>query len=291
MRSSSRNGSITESEATYHDAPTDSDPVPVAHEDRADAFDYHNFFLHSTMGRSNKTKKITTTSSSSSSDSASDASDDTARGPIAVNPERFPMLDGTASPKTPEMLRRIEQQRRAGLPPHLLHTRQPSNAGSVSSVSVLSFATATEGLRSGRQSPEKRNGVGGVVKKDGSDGADSGVALGGTRGGNSLANNNHTTSGATQPPDPFHKRQQASRHEVRTPEADPAAVAVHALTEPGRRPVGLKDKALIFMLVESVRNMCGRLQDEGLDAVEALVLRRRLEEARRVLEGVSPVVT
>ena len=214
---------------------THKDPADLAHEDRADAFDYRSFYLHSGGGGVD------------SSDSASDASDDTARGP-KIDPESFPML---GTPRTPEMLRKIERA---------IHQRQMSNT-SISTDN--SFTTATEGgLRSGRQSPTK--------KANGSDGADSGVAV---------------------PNMPYHKRQMSHQiaAQVRAIDAAPASIAAHAITQPGQRPVGQKDKTAILMLLESIKTVCVQLQDEQLDPHDGHLLRMRMEEARRVLEGVSPV--
>jgi len=221
-------------QSEYHDAST-----TVAHEDREDAFDYHNFFLHSTMGRFDQ-----------NSDTTSEASDDTARGP-RLDPESFPML---GTPKTPEMLRKIERK---------LHERQmSSNSVATDSDSINSFATATEG----RQSP--------IKKSEGSDGADSGVAFHKDRG--------------------FHKRQVSSQivAQIRTIPTDPTSVAVHAVTDAAQKsPMGMKDKTLVFMLVESIKDACFKLQDDKTPSGEGRVLRRRLEEARKVLEGHSPVVS
>lgn len=69
---------------------------------------------------------------------------------------------------------------------------------------------------------------------------------------------------------------------------DPATVAVNALLNPDGKPLGLKDKAVLFGLVESLRRVCGGLQheeEEGQD--ESRVLRRRLDEAKKVLDGGS----
>jgi len=241
----SRNDSVSTLQSEYHDAPT-----TVAHEDREDAFDYHNFFLHSTMGRFNQ----------QNSDTTSEDSDDTERG-ARLDPESFPMLGasggGFGTPKTPEMLRNIERK---------LHERQRSSNSvttlGTDAASIKSFATATEG----RGSP--------IKKSDGSDGADSGVAFHKDRG--------------------FHKRQVSSRvvDQIRTINADPTSVAVHAVTDIAQQsPMGMKDKTLVFMLVESIKDACLRLQDENTPLGESRVLRRRLEEARKVLEGHSPLVS
>jgi len=66
---------------------------------------------------------------------------------------------------------------------------------------------------------------------------------------------------------------------------DPATTAVNALLDPISRPLGLKDKALLFGLVESLRQVCRTLQTEDEGQYESRVLRRRLDDARRALAG------
>ncbi|KAK5116019.1 hypothetical protein LTR62_000475 [Meristemomyces frigidus] len=78
---------------------------------------------------------------------------------------------------------------------------------------------------------------------------------------------------------------------------DPTTLVVNALINPEGRQLGLKEKAVLFGVVESLRGVVGRLQwervDEGVDAgqgtedqgEQVVMLRRRLEQARRVLEG------
>lgn len=68
---------------------------------------------------------------------------------------------------------------------------------------------------------------------------------------------------------------------------DPATLAVNALLHPDGRPLGLKDKALLFGLVESLRKVCRGLQEEEEGQYESKVLRRRLDEAKRALDGAS----
>ncbi|PNS19834.1 hypothetical protein CAC42_7801 [Sphaceloma murrayae] len=228
-----------------------SSQTPPAHEDRHDAFDYHNFFLHSTLGRA-----------SHMSDSTSEASDDTARGP--------PTADLPDATETPEKLREIEREIE-----RTVHKRF-SSIDSLSSAN--SFATATEGLRSRQQSPVKR--------PVGSDGADSGVGL------------DSKTKG-TQAIPPFtqgrdHHRRQLSSHisaQVQAIAAPPSSIAIAALAAPGKRSLGLRDRALTFMLLECIRHACEKLQDQDLDAGEGRILRRRIEEARRVMDGTAPVVS
>lgn len=233
--STARSQHESEAESIYED--TIGDPSLLQrHEDREDAFDYQNFFLHSAMGRLGRRP------STSSTDSA-----DTARGPAAEAGRPPP------TPETPETLREIERN---------LHLGDRDRSMSEDSVSTLaSFATAREGAssRNRSRSPQKRVG---------SDGADSGMGL--FKNANSLASRLKAASIAGQPPLP------------------PASLAVGALLDPASTPLGLKDKALVFIVVESLKKVCANLQAGEDSEYDHEELRRRLDEARRALHGLPP---
>jgi hypothetical protein len=102
----------------YHD----SRATPVSHEDREDAFDYEHFFLHSAMGTITAQRLARKGSSDSFS---SEDSVDTARGPEAP----APVIEGEPS----------DENSRG-------HIRGQKSTESVST--LASFATATEGRKS-----------------------------------------------------------------------------------------------------------------------------------------------
>ncbi|KAF2151251.1 hypothetical protein K461DRAFT_280038 [Myriangium duriaei CBS 260.36] len=227
------------SEYSDHDA--DASPPGPAHEDREDAFDYHNFFLHSSLGRTSR-------QSTSSSSSHSTASDDTARG-----------TPGVSTDETPEKLRQIE---------HKLHRRFSSFD---STTSDASYATAAEARAA---SPLKHPSI----PREGSDGADSGVALPRSASQQEHNKNKHLSIHVA-----------AKVADIGAPQA---AIAVAAVCDPTLPALGLRDKALLFMLMESVQTACARLQEgAAVGKLEGQVLRRRLEEARRVMDGSGPVVS
>jgi hypothetical protein len=63
---------------------------------------------------------------------------------------------------------------------------------------------------------------------------------------------------------------------------------VNALLNPHGRALGLKDKALVFGVVESLRRVCEKLQEgDDEDAYEMREWRRRLDGCRRELDGVA----
>lgn len=208
----------------------DTTPAVQAHEDREDAFDYQHFFLHSSMGRLTRTSS---TSSGSSNDSAG-----TARGPAEDS------LLPPQTPETPEHLQEIERRFR--------HHERSFSAGSVST--MASFATATEGYRSGRVSP---------VKQTNGSRSDSARSFG----------DRYAPPRAGQPPTESRRA------------APPAAVAVAAMLNPAGRALGLKDKALVFMLVESLKSVCASIQAEDHKSPDSRMLRKRLEDARKILDG------
>lgn len=233
-----------------------------AHEDREDAFDYHNFFLHSSLGRAASSSD----SASASSRRSSQASDDTARGPADDHNNNIPTINGlpdleSAPQDTPEKLRSIERT--------LQHRRLASFD---SSVSGTSFATAAETAESRAMSPVKQ--------------------LSTTTTANAATTAPTLTASQLEVPKPAQQRPLSMQVAARVAEIEGprAAVCVAAASDPDRPPLGLKDKALLFMLMEAVQGACAKLQDPATGMGEAGVMRRRLEQAKKVLEGSAPVV-
>ena len=295
-RHAAREEDHTESGASvYEDADSEPRPPVVAHEDREDAFDYEQFFLHSAMASYGIEERPKSMSSE-----ASISSVETARGPAAAlhqagddecdaDGENYP----PATPETPDKLREIERS---------LHKRTLSE----DSVSTLAtFATADEGRdgppdskrssvldwpipRADNDSrPNSRPSTAIPVKRptpitssdSSSERADSGIGLPkrsnsshDTRRPSTFAGSPVPTSSAMSPP-------MSPRSVV-----DPATKVVNALLEPGSgTPLGLKDKALLFGLVENLRKVCHRLQDGGGSESDQVLLRRRLDAANRAL--------
>lgn len=288
--------------SVYEEAPEEPHQPVLAHEDRDDAFDYEHFFLHSAMAYYGERRD-----SMSSDDSIDSVS--TERGPRAAaedfdgddhfNPEGNGYPPGT--PQTPEKLREIEAN---------LHKRTFSDE-TVST--IASFATATEGndtpevttphatdvtfwpvppsdkaMRSSTAVPIQKPTI--ALSDSSSERADSGVAMNGGK----------TSSNNSQEKVPTHKSSLSNSsvgNATLSPPAspngnvlhDPATVAVNALLKCGGRSLGLRDKALLFGLVESLKTVCQSLQENTESGPENRVLRRRLDDARRVLAGSGEV--
>ncbi|KAK5130214.1 hypothetical protein LTR08_002299 [Meristemomyces frigidus] len=289
-----------EQESVYADAEHEQAPV-VPHEDRVDAFSYEHFFLHSAMGGYGNDKR----GSISSEQTLSSVS--TAKGPTAIaedEDERFNPNSGIyppPTPETPERLREIERH---------LHKRTFSDE-SVSS--TASFATAVEAVEDAI-SPSVPNllrqasaldwpilptePISRIITRTtsrsstanhraerrrdcSSERADSGVGL----PRRSISSHERKRSGMPSLKLP-HANVSNPSSTPKTPVLqDPATLIVNALLDPMGRPLGLKDKALLFGLVENLRKVCRGLQDVDDGQYESRVLRRRLDDAKRALGG------
>ncbi|QIX02374.1 hypothetical protein AMS68_007891 [Peltaster fructicola] len=264
-------------ESIYNDV-EEEDPNFVPHEEREDAFDYEHFFLHSAMGSYNSGQ---ISSDEEVSDTASVSSTATARAPQTQMEEHFDEEEMPQTPGTPDALRLIEAR---------LQNQHGRSMSSESMSTLATFATADEGgtSRSGsrldwsspvpevpRPSTARADVVTPTAPRlpemdDGSDRADSGV------GGISRA------AVPTTPQKIINATSAVSAPSSPASAIDVTALAFKALLDPAGRALGDKDKAVVSGLIESLRRVCVRLQEE--DQYEGKVLRRRLDDARRVLD-------
>lgn len=83
-------------ESTYHD----SFQHQLSHEDREDAFDYEHFFLHSAMGSMSRQRSRRRGSLESSESDGSEDSVETTRGPMRDSPRKRRSMDTNASDDT-----------------------------------------------------------------------------------------------------------------------------------------------------------------------------------------------
>lgn len=273
-----------EVESVYEDAEHDLPTSAVPHEEREDAFDYENFFLHSAMARYQQSSPV---DGDYDSDGESISSVSTAKGPRATATEIDSYddeLNPPPTPETPENLREIERR--------IAHSRKQST-DSVST--IASFATAAERHLSPTptthttlsKSNSRRSSRASHFSRPSSNEP-------------SLHRSSMSTSSiARRPPsDPItnHRTSQPRRSQPLlsplispgTPLQDPTAIAVNALLNPNGRVLGLKDKALVFGVVESLRRVCEKLQEgDDEDAYELREWRRRLDGGRRELDGVG----
>lgn len=281
-----------------------SEPISERHEDRSDAFDYQNFFLHSGMGSFSK-RRDQRRGSVSSTDSAETTKPNE---PGLENTDT--MGEGAHTPK--------EQSNGARAPPtwHKAHSRQ----NSVASVSTMnSFATATEGRQSDDGEPEEDDWtrlrpMAGAWQSDSYTEKPKPSSRAGRRTDKpSLPSPPPTTNGhipstaalPTSPPSSTNPTERApppptsTSPPTRSPPPPPPPLLVSAFTAPAPLPLAdgtlapalqysSTDKALVEALMDSFRQICARLYTaEGSEGGKyaAEVWRGRLERARRVLDG------
>ena len=281
-----------------------SEPVGERHEDRADAFDYQNFFLHSGMGTYRKMNAERRGSSSSTDSSATTRPNE----PVL---ESFDVIGED---------KQAYQEMKNGnaVPPtwHKAHSRQ----NSVESVSTVnSFATATEGRHSDGE-PDEDDWIGHrsmagawqseryVDKSKSSSRARTRVdspritpnpSLQSTQ----LKANGYATGVVSKSSSKSTERSIPRSNGIKdglpSPSLQAPTLLVSAFTAPAPLPLedgslapvlqySRTDKELVEPLMESFRKVCAHLYTaEGSEGGKyaARVWRRRLEFARRVLDG------
>ena len=255
----------------YHE--TSAEPAVERHEDRPDAFDYEHFILHSAMGsysgvgvrRSSSMRKKRNSDSSASSV-------ETTKPRSLMSEVNGHGTNGDESSSSGSHVRKV----------------------SVESVSTVNtFATATEGKRSvtsdddddddwtprqtmaGSWQPEpkkhKVNGVNGSPKARGK----KHIALA-SKAFRNEANPRGEKSSPVQSPDPLLYIRSIAR-----PDSPERSGPVKSLQ------IGDRDRELIERLVGSLARVCADLHKLGADGAvyEARVCRRKLDVARRMLDG------
>jgi hypothetical protein len=290
-----------DAESVYEDAEPDLPSSIVPHEQREDAFDYENFFLHSAMARYQQSSSPP----GSDCDTESISSVSTAKGPTAtireIHPSQQDDMIPPATPETPETLREIERR--------IAHSRSQSTDSISTSAS---FATAAE--QHGRGSPSP---FGGAISKPNSrrssragnfsrpSSTDPSILPRPSTNTSTIRSTSTSTTRRTpsDPPSSNRRRSTLRRSQggpiavcspvlssiaASSPVQDPTAIAVNALLDSQARCLGLKDKALVFGVVESLRRVCGRLQEgDDEEAYDLREWRRRLDACRKALDGIA----
>lgn len=296
----------------------------VAHEDREDAFDYEHFFLHSAMATYAQSESSAASEASIETargpalvgyedDEALEQPFNESPPTSPETPEKLREIErnlhkrtlsnesittaGTfataeegaeeepASPvEGPVTYRGRYAQRQHSVSPipspgpsvSRMHSRQESRNTQRSS--------STYRASSSRQSHIQHGKNGRLVTRSdsSSDRADSGVEMmsrsdyhyplqfGATHKYAGKASNNSAIS--TPPLSPL----------IRT---DPTTTAVQALLDPNGRALGLRNNAVLFSVVESLRRVVRQMQDEDDATFASRMLRNTLDEAKRTLDG------
>lgn len=232
-----------------------------SHEDRADAFDYEHFIIHSVLNTANLQ-----TPRSRSSSSASTASASTPRGPSGD-------ADGDRSPAEGESSSREFDE--------LQHSNHSTSTFATANSFVdMSDSDSDPGAEEEQTSDDERdlltaNGVWPMPPTA----ANSRPASG---------SQPKVTSAATQSES---GPRFSSGGGLQTTGARPASLIYSALVDPlaGGAQVSEDDETLIRSLAESMRFACKELQRRRYDSARADDWRYRLEEARRLLSGESEI--
>ncbi|OJD38733.1 uncharacterized protein BKCO1_4000182 [Diplodia corticola] len=259
------NNREVDGESIYEDAPQ---VIAERHEDRADAFDYEHFFLHSAMGtytRENRSQSI------SSEDSV-----ETTR-PVSP-PPKVPALPESA------------------LSPH----RRTRSQDSISTVATFQTATEGNGPGSDSESEESNEALDQFTEQALGHQLPlkpSSQSLRSTSSGNSQLRSTgsfysqHTSSSGQ-------RRLRSAGSSIHspgdsTPEIlDPTSKIMASFFSQQKErgqltPLKQKDEDLLYALTTSIQQVCARLQNAQDDDYETKVWRRRLDAARKILDGVS----
>ena len=277
---------------------TSPSPMGERHEDREDAFDYEHFFLRSDMGdysRPNHGRRDSFTSTDSA---------ETTRGPTVPNDTADKQV-AHAQPREASHLNHIDNAWLKG------HQRN----NSVDSVSTFAtFATATEGRGSDGDEEEweqyqRSHPMAGTWDQDYFSQKSSATVPQiwsrnshmATRPDSAIQVNGHLTPGSpTRSSTPSITRSfplvNKPKHLTPSPSPQPPPILVSALMAPVRTadsttgpPLQLskEDGDLVEGLLDSLGKVCTHLSSEGQgnSRYEGRVWRRRVDAARRILDG------
>ncbi|KAH0292628.1 hypothetical protein KCU62_g2017, partial [Aureobasidium sp. EXF-3399] len=256
----------------YQDAPESSPSAGPRHEDRDDAFDYSKFFLHSATGSfepNTPTRHARTTSLSSSDSCLTARAYPVNQDPTTAGAEDEEDMQPPPTPETPEALRHIEE---VTLPSRIQHRRGLS---AESLATIATFETAEEGHQASIAQWLSRS--------------TSATSIHNLNESTKPSRGHPSTQGALPSPIlPSTYTPASAQNGQQYISISPSAttIAVSALLDPERgQGLGSKDEALVYTLVESLRDVVGELQLGAGGEERRRWLRRRLDEARRVLEG------
>jgi hypothetical protein len=247
------------SSSVYEDAVYEM-PVTERHEDRIDAFDYENFFLHSAMGAYSSGRRGSDSSTSS--------------GDSVATTRPVTAIDNHKSPKRASM-----------------HDRNSS----VDSVSTIaSFATAVEDqwdedeeneamdhfseqILPNHHSTTQRH-ITHLTPIPQSPRSDSGAALGKSPSSSSLSQRS-SSRGSLASSELMTSGLQTSKI---------FSILSNAPIEGPRIALNEEEKQLIYSLAASFQQVCAGLQNTSADMYERKEARRRMDQARRILNGEAP---
>ena len=257
---------LDDDEDQYHE--TSALPVGERHEDRPDAFDYEHFFLHSSMGHHK-------TSASRSSSQSSDSSMETTK-PTDSDADAVPVSSNSH--------------------PRSTHARKES----VESASSFTTAPSEERSTTDEETERPKNVVIAPARSDSLKHLNANRSNGHkTRELRRERSSKGSKKGTRPPSNSFsssHPAAIAQKREngtIPSPCSSPLLgylATVSPKSEPGEIKLGDRDTELTERLFQSLARVCADLEaidpaEEGESKYKARMYRRKLDAARRVLDG------
>ncbi|KAI1858973.1 uncharacterized protein JN550_012235 [Neoarthrinium moseri] len=279
-------------ESLYHEAVQNQ----VSHEDREDAFDYEHFFLHSAMGSMSqrKFKRRDSQDSYSSEDSV-----ETTRGPITGRP-RHSRRGSNASVSTMDSfatategrLTRAENIAVEDFPEQLVTLPDRSRSHTPDTAKRTSF-TFSNLNRNSDSNSDRGQPRASITRRPQSSAATymhrpSVSSLGSTGTNRSFPLVNRPKSrGILTPQD---SPDQGLKQISETLMSETASICDRESTHAGEKPIEQlqkDDQILVERLVGSLGKCVLGLTESGRASAESRLFRRRIESARRILEGLD----
>lgn len=292
---------ISDSESAYHDSVQNQ----MSHEDREDAFDYEHFFLHSAMGSMTQRRMLQQGNRDSFSSECSEDSVETARGPLVVTKRgRRRGSDASASTTdsfataTEGRLTRAETSATEDSPEEAMPERSRSHTPETAKRLTFGFNNMVGGnnMADGtnmepvqqRSSVLRRPSTSAAVYKH-RPGSTS-ISSNGTTRSFPLVNqsrpNGVLTPGASPRESPDQDLKQISDSLM----SETASIC-ESVQGGDQEAMGLlpkEDQILVQRLVASLGKCVLGITENGRASSESRFYRRRIDLARKILEGTEP---
>jgi hypothetical protein len=275
-------------DSLYHD----SHQHQVSHEDREDAFDYEHFFLHSAMGSmSRQSSRRRRDSFGSSGSGSTEDSVETTRGPVEDTPRKRRSMDTTASDDSFETATEGRASRSSAFEADRSDYGFPiTNDGQEDEVPSL----PTEGMSQGVERRQRQNSV--LYRPTSATSASrlhrpsvSSFESTGTNRSFPLVNKTKVNGGVLTPgesPDPALAQVSESLMHETTSIMEGERGEVHSSTAQ-LQDLSREDQIAVERLVATLGKCVLALGESSRAGAEARLQRRRIDAARRILEGLD----
>ncbi|KAK7931740.1 hypothetical protein PG985_002452 [Apiospora marii] len=282
-------------ESSYHDSVQNQ----MSHEDREDAFDYEHFFLHSAMGSMTQRRMLQQGNRDSFSSECSETSVETARGPLVV-PRRGRRRGSDASTSTTDSfatategrLTRAEVSAAEESPEEFMAERSRSHTPERAKRLTFGFNNMADGtnLESAQQrsSVIRRPSTSAAVYKHrpGAASISSNFTSRSVPVAHQSRPNGVLTPGASPRESPDQDLKQIS--ESLMSETASICESVQGGDQEAMEMLPKEDQILVQRLVASLGKCVLGITENGRASSESRLYRRRIDLARKILEGTEP---